>query len=238
MLKPRISAKVANMMRLGWSGGYQGTTRRDLAGTEQGEGNGGSSEKKGAKTTTSVTTTGTQPNKNTHPRENDEGPIAKTTPLPAPTGAPRLTFAKKTQPPGRWLALYDGHCRICTGQAKNLKELAGGAGAGRLEIRSFQEKGALDDLPGLTWDACMQRMHVVSPEGDVYTGAEAIARAFSLRRGVGWVAFACYVPGLRSLADRAYQYVADNRYRLFGKTEASQECTDACAIHFGPKPPR
>lgn len=136
--------------------------------------------------------------------------------------------------------LYDGHCRICTGQAKNLSELADG-GRAKIELRSFQEKGALQDVPGVTFDACMEKMHVISPTGNVYVGAEAISRVLSLRRGVGWLAFGYYLPGVRQLADAAYGYVAANRYRLFGKTpEAAggeSGCTDnACALHFGPKP--
>jgi predicted DCC family thiol-disulfide oxidoreductase YuxK len=135
---------------------------------------------------------------------------------------PRVTSA----PGGRaWIALYDGHCRICTAGAERL---ARWGAPGRVGLRSFQEDGALDAFPGLTFEECMMRMIVVAPDGRVFAGAEAVARVAMTIRIAGFLAYAYYVPGIKQLAELAYRTVANNRYRLGGKTSCSDE---ACALH-------
>src|SRR5215467_9179201 len=74
------------------------------------------------------------------------------------------------------LLLYDGHCRFCT---RSAKALARRVGRGRILPRDFQEDGVLAKLPGVTYEACMKRMHLVHPDGRVFAGAEAVARAFA-----------------------------------------------------------
>jgi predicted DCC family thiol-disulfide oxidoreductase YuxK len=136
--------------------------------------------------------------------------------LPRTTAAPGGTA---------WIALYDGHCRICTAGAERL---ARWGAPGKVELRSFQEAGALEAFPGITFDECMKRIVVVAPDGRVFGGAEAIARVVMTIRIIGFLAYAYYVPGIRQLAELAYRAVANNRYRLGGKTSCDGE---ACALH-------
>lgn len=126
--------------------------------------------------------------------------------------------------PARAVVLYDGHCRFCKGQMKNLMRLAK---PGALEPLSFQERGVLERFDGLTYEACMEAMHLVQPDGRVYRGMEAAVRAVATRT-LGAVALLYYVPGVRQLLDLGYRWIATRRYRLAGR-----ECTDdACAVHF------
>jgi predicted DCC family thiol-disulfide oxidoreductase YuxK len=132
---------------------------------------------------------------------------------------------KTTAPGGSSLiALYDGDCRICTREARRLARLAR---PGSVETRSFQEDGVLDAFPGITHDAAMKRIHVVTPAGAVYAGAEAIARVAMRVPIVGWMAWVYYVPGVRQLAEIAYRLVAKYRYR-FGKSECER---GTCKLH-------
>jgi predicted DCC family thiol-disulfide oxidoreductase YuxK len=132
----------------------------------------------------------------------------------------------RTAPPGgtKLIALYDGACRFCAREAKRLARLGGD----RLETRSFQAPGALDAFPGLTHDACMKRLHVVAPDGAVFTGAEAFARIVATVPIVGALAYGYYVPGVRQLSEWAYDRFAKNRYR-FGKTD---EACDGGTCHL------
>jgi predicted DCC family thiol-disulfide oxidoreductase YuxK len=125
------------------------------------------------------------------------------------------------------IALYDGHCRFCTREAKKLERLVGRS---RLEARSFQEPGALDAFPGVTYEACMERLHVIADDGHVYAGAEAVARAVARVPIVGLVMFGYYVPGVRQVSDWAYARIAKKRYALFGKSE---DCDPdgTCKLH-------
>ena len=134
-----------------------------------------------------------------------------------------------TSPPGgsKLIALYDGHCRFCTREAKRLAAIGGD----HVDARSFQDEGVLDAFPGLTHEACMDRLHVVAPDGQVFTGAEGIARVVATVPVVGYVAFGYYMPGIRQLAEWGYDQVAKNRYRLFGRTEEACDLGGTCHLH-------
>ncbi|HJT76251.1 MAG TPA: DUF393 domain-containing protein, partial [Gemmataceae bacterium] len=138
---------------------------------------------------------------------------------------------ERTTPPGRYVVLYDGHCKFCTAAAK---KLAGLARHGTLDLVSFQEPGALDPFPGITHDACMRQMFLVTPQGRVYGGFEAAVQALATRPVLGTLARAYYLPGIRQLCDLAYRLIAANRYRILGKAVAAGECEGGtCALHFG-----
>jgi predicted DCC family thiol-disulfide oxidoreductase YuxK len=129
----------------------------------------------------------------------------------------------RTTAPGgsRIIVLYDGLCRFCTGSAKKLARLAGKR---RIETVSFQDEGVLERFPDIGYDALMKRMHVVMPDGRVFAGAEAVTRVIAALPIVGALAFGYYVPGIRQLANVAYDAVARNRYRIAGKS-------GACHLH-------
>jgi predicted DCC family thiol-disulfide oxidoreductase YuxK len=136
----------------------------------------------------------------------------------------------RTTPPGRYVLVYDGLCKFCTTGAQRF---VGWMGRVDVDLLDFQRSGALDRFPGLTHDDCMKAMQLVTPDGRIFRGAEAIARALATRRVVGALAYLYYVPGLRQLLDRLYARVAANRYRLMGKAVAAGECEGGtCALHL------
>jgi predicted DCC family thiol-disulfide oxidoreductase YuxK len=134
-----------------------------------------------------------------------------------------------TTPPGRFIVLYDGHCRLCTAASQRLVRLAR---PGAVERLDFQQPAALDPFPDLTHDLCMQQMVLIAPDGRVFAGFEAAVRAVATRPILGWLAFLYYIPGVSQLCNLLYRLVARNRYRWFGRT-AVEECeSGACAVHF------
>jgi predicted DCC family thiol-disulfide oxidoreductase YuxK len=138
--------------------------------------------------------------------------------------------AERTTPPGRYVVLYDGHCKFCTAGAKHLAALAR---PGAIELASFQEPGVLARFPGVPYEACLRQMYLVAPDGRVVGGFEAAVRAVASRPVLGLVARAYYLPGVRQLCDRLYALVAANRYRLLGKTAAAGACEGGtCALHL------
>jgi predicted DCC family thiol-disulfide oxidoreductase YuxK len=122
--------------------------------------------------------------------------------------------------------LYDGDCRFCTRSARQIEKRLGRT---NVSLRNFQEPGALNPYPGVSHDACMEKMHVVTAAGSVFAGAEAFARIVATLPVVGWLAWLYYVPGLRQLADLTYAAIARHRYRLFGRSEAC--ATGTCHLH-------
>lgn len=123
--------------------------------------------------------------------------------------------------------LYDGHCDFCTKQAKTLVRYAGD----RIGLVSFQDKGALDRYHELTHADCMKEIKLVDPRGHIYGGAEAVVRSINVGHPVaGKLLFAYYLPIVRQIADRAYRWVASNRYRL--TTDNPDACrTGKCRRH-------
>jgi predicted DCC family thiol-disulfide oxidoreductase YuxK len=125
--------------------------------------------------------------------------------------------------PARAVILYDGHCRFCIAQMRNLARFLP---AGSYEALNFQEEGVLPRFPGVTHEKAMEAMLFIDPRGRVYSGMEAAVRAVSLRP-LGKLAFGYYVPGVRQLLDWIYRRIAKNRYKLMG------ECADGtCALHI------
>ena len=135
---------------------------------------------------------------------------------------------QRTASPGKYVVLYDGHCPFCTRQSRRLARLAH---PGVLETVSFQEPGVLEQFPGLTYEACMKAMHLITPDGRIFLGAEAIVQALTTRRLFVWVLWLYYLPGLRQLVNGLYAFIAANRYRFWGKTAPSECNSGACQIH-------
>jgi predicted DCC family thiol-disulfide oxidoreductase YuxK len=82
---------------------------------------------------------------------------------------------------------------------------------------------------GLTAEDGMYQAWFVDAHGRLTGGAEAINQAL---RYVWWAKPFSYLyplPGIRQLEDYAYRWVANNRHRLPGST-------DACAINKPPPP--
>jgi predicted DCC family thiol-disulfide oxidoreductase YuxK len=145
--------------------------------------------------------------------------------------AGRPTATLVTRPPRVPVVLFDGDCGFCTAQARRL------AAPGKILLRSFREEGALAAFPGVTLEECLREMKLVGLDGRVYGGAEAIARALRVGRPfLGTVAMLYYVPGVRWAADRAYAWVAANRFRF--SRRYAELCDDgACGLHGPPSAP-
>lgn len=135
-----------------------------------------------------------------------------------------MTAVRRTTPPGRAIVLYDGACRFCVAASQRM---AGVAPRGAVERRDFRAPGALDDLPGLDATACEEALHLVTADGRVAAGAEAVARLVAMRPLGRVVAALYFVPGLRQVADAAYRWIARRRARLFGRTGA---CDGTCRL--------
>jgi predicted DCC family thiol-disulfide oxidoreductase YuxK len=132
----------------------------------------------------------------------------------------------QTTPPEQALILYDGACKLCTAQAKNLQKLAKG------RVRSEALQTALKRFPEISEAEALREIKMVAEDGRVFGGAEAIVQLINKGYPIwGKLLYPYYVPGLRFLADKSYAWVARNRYRLFGKA-SKEACAEACAIHY------
>jgi len=122
------------------------------------------------------------------------------------------------------LALYDGDCVFCTAQAERARRLSGG----RLRIAPLQT--ALADVPWVDPEEAVKALQLVDRDGRVYAGAAAVVRLLRVTRPVlGLLVLPYHLPGVRWLAERAYDAVAARRYAIAGRTD--EGCLDgACGV--------
>jgi predicted DCC family thiol-disulfide oxidoreductase YuxK len=110
--------------------------------------------------------------------------------------------------------LYDGDCAFCTSCARVLEKIGPGA-----EIAAWQ----LTDLAalGITEEQAAAAVQWVEVDGTVRSGHEAIAATLNTAGRI-WkiVGRTMLLPGISSIAAKAYRLVADNRSRLPGSTPA------------------
>ena len=93
----------------------------------------------------------------------------------------------------------------------------------KIDIKGWQFIPEKMDELGLTMEDGLTQAWFVDEEGILTGGAEAINASF---RYIWWarpIAPLYYMPGVRQIQDRVYRWVADNRYKMPGST-------DACAI--------
>ena len=114
---------------------------------------------------------------------------------------------------GKAVVLYDGECPLCQKSVGILKRLDW------LRRLHYQNCRELDRLPPspvpLDEQKMLEEMHLVTPRRD------AVYHGFAAFRWMAWrlpllFTFAplLYLPGVPTLGQRAYRWIAKNRYKL------------------------
>lgn len=119
---------------------------------------------------------------------------------------------------------FDGVCGMCT-RARNLLVQLDRTGA--LDTRPFQRDGTAQ-LLGLTESTMHQSSWWLDSSGAVYGGAEAINAALSVALGTRLPLRFYRLPGVRSLQEATYRWVATHRYRFPGTTPYCESHPVAC----------
>jgi predicted DCC family thiol-disulfide oxidoreductase YuxK len=129
-----------------------------------------------------------------------------------------ITDAKGRHASQGWV-FFDRDCSICTGFAQRFR--------GTFEKRGF-ELAALQDprvaaLLGLPPDQLLREMRVVTTEGKVYGGAEAIVY---LARQIWWawpLYAAAQLPGVSRILGTGYRWFAEHRPCSSGMCSVARE---------------
>jgi predicted DCC family thiol-disulfide oxidoreductase YuxK len=101
--------------------------------------------------------------------------------------------------------LYDGSCRFCTAGSARLVRLAR---AGVIRKVSNKDEAQMAALPEKARAGISSALQLVSPDGEVASGAEAVNRALATRplwRLITWI---YWVPGIKQINDWVYGIVA------------------------------
>jgi len=113
--------------------------------------------------------------------------------------------------PDPWHLIFDGQCAFCQRCVALLRRWDRG---GRLRCVPLQDKAALAALPPIPGAALEQAMHLVTADGAVYAGAEAVPPLLRVLPGGPPLALLFGIPGVPGLANRIYRWVARNRHQL------------------------
>lgn len=119
---------------------------------------------------------------------------------------------------------FDGKCGMCTRSRNFLLKLNR---TGDLHTEPLQTAGAAERL-GVVPSRLMDSVRWLDDAGHVYAGAEAANAAVSAAVGTRIPLMIYRLPGMRSLEDAVYRWVADHRYRFPGATPYCESHPATC----------
>lgn len=101
--------------------------------------------------------------------------------------------------------LYNDRCPICRAEIAHYRKRAEAAAA----PLSFEDLNTADlgDW-ALTADQAKRRLHAALPDGRIVSGIPAFAAIWTALPGMGWLARLVLMPGVRGIADVAYNRIA------------------------------
>jgi predicted DCC family thiol-disulfide oxidoreductase YuxK len=119
---------------------------------------------------------------------------------------------------------FDGACGMCTRARNVLVKLDR---TGDLRTEPFQRPGAAERL-GIPPSRLPESVWWLDSSGQVYAGAEACNAALAAALGTKLPLRAYHIPGIRSLQDAVYRWVAAHRYRFPGTTPYCESDPAGC----------
>ncbi|OYP36463.1 thiol-disulfide oxidoreductase DCC family protein [Rhodopirellula sp. MGV] len=129
------------------------------------------------------------------------------------------------------VVIYDGNCRFCIAQVKNLQRLD--CCGNRLSFLSLHDPRVHERYPDLTHEQMMEQMYVVDQNGGRHGGGDAV-RYLTRRLPLLWIAAPLlHLPGTAGLWRWGYHQIAKRRYKIAGKKSDAGCDGDACSVHFG-----
>lgn len=127
--------------------------------------------------------------------------------------------------------VFDGQCGVCTRAALWLEARDR---RGRIRVHPSQRPGVLAEF-GISEEAAKQAAWAFEAHGGAggsamasYRGAAAINRALDVAFGTRLFLPLYRVPGIRWAQDRAYRWIAENRFRLRGVTPWCRSHPEDC----------
>ena len=113
-------------------------------------------------------------------------------------------------PPADPTLIYDGDCGVCQRAVTLLRRWDR---EHVLRFVPFQDQAAVARF-GIALPALAAAMHLISPDGGVYAGADSIPELLGLLPGKRWVAPLFLLPGVLPIARRIYAWIAQRRHCL------------------------
>lgn len=118
--------------------------------------------------------------------------------------------------PVKPVVLYDGTCGICAGNLKWLYRLDTRK---KFDAMPYQTEGLTQLFPDVKPEECEKTMHLVFPDGRIYTGTDAFREVFLRMPRMFVVGLIMSIPPIPWILRKLYPLLARNRYKLGGTCE-------------------
>jgi predicted DCC family thiol-disulfide oxidoreductase YuxK len=118
--------------------------------------------------------------------------------------------------------IYDADCGFCTQTAKRLKKWTNQ----QVDIVGWQFVPEQMAMLGLTAEDGLTQVWYVDANGRLFGGAEAVNRSLRYCWWLRPISYLYFVPGIRQLQNWGYRWVARNRYKFPGSTDACRIKSD------------
>jgi predicted DCC family thiol-disulfide oxidoreductase YuxK len=132
-------------------------------------------------------------------------------------------MSNQTMP--RTAVLYDGMCVLCVNSVRLWRRLDWRK---RLEFIDVQDWDRVQGrFPQVERSAALGAIHVIAPDGALYTGYEGVRHMARYAPLLAWLTPILHMPPIAWLGRRIYGWIARRRYainRWFGRPV----CEDAC----------
>lgn len=109
-----------------------------------------------------------------------------------------------------YTVVYDGDCRMCTRIANVVRNWADGG----IEVLPSQSPSVRQRFHWITEAQFQESLQVVRSDGATWQGAGAVEELLGVLPRGRLIAWIFHVPFVRAVAERAYRWIARNRYRL------------------------
>ncbi|WP_428341030.1 thiol-disulfide oxidoreductase DCC family protein [Mycobacterium sp.] len=119
---------------------------------------------------------------------------------------------------------FDGACGMCT---RSMDLLLRFDRTGNIATEPLQSPGAAERL-GVAPASLLDSVRWLDSSGAVYSGAEAANAAVSTALGTRIPLVVYRIPGIRSIEEAVYQWVAGHRYKFPGTTPYCETHPAAC----------
>jgi predicted DCC family thiol-disulfide oxidoreductase YuxK len=111
-------------------------------------------------------------------------------------------------PPAKPLLLYDGDCNFCARWIRRWRSVTGEA----VDYLAFQDASVGTRFPELSREQLETAVHLLEPDGSVFTGAEAALRALAHNPKEQWLLdWYSHSQLFARVSERLYRFVAEHR---------------------------
>ena len=106
--------------------------------------------------------------------------------------------------------IYDAKCSLCCGCMNWIKSHA--MGTDTFEFIPCQSKELKARFPNIGEEACLESLHLVTPDGRILAGDKSLPEILCNLRYFRWLAIFFKIPVISLLFFIIYRWLANNRY--------------------------